>query len=378
MEKKWQLSFLFLLPVLAALTFWNYNNRVYDWDMPGYIGCMYTLDYPDSPDKVRELTFSSIKNEAPADHYADINGTDPKDVTRQYFEKNTESFSQQLPYYDIKVGYNLVIRLLYKIGFTAPMSILFLSLISYFFSGILLFYIFKTIFPNNYLITFCVTVGVLLLPPVTEMSRISTPDMFILVMLLIFMTALLKKWQEWIMFTVLFLITFIRPDYITFTVSYLVTAWIYVFIIDKKFDLNYFLQAVILLILYFFIIKFYNFPGWRDLFYDTFIYRRPFISTQPANFTLQDYLLILFEKIINFKKVTLIAVGSLGLIFYWSKDKWIRIYSVFIFANIYIKFIFFPQSATLRFFFGFIILLLIMLSLVLGKKYNDFQLGKNP
>jgi len=378
MEKKWQLSFLFLLPVLAALTFWNYSNRIYDWDMPGYIGCMYTLDYPDSPDKVRELTFSSIKKEAPANHYSDINGTDPKDVTRQYFEKSTESFSQQLPYYDIKVGYNLAIILLYKIGFTAPMSVLFLSLISYFVSGILLFYIFKIIFPNNYWIALFLTIGMLLLPPVTEMSRISTPDMFILVMLLIFMIGLLKKWKEWIMFLILFLIIFIRPDYITFTLTYLITAWIYTFVIDKKIDLSYFLQAAVLVILYFSIIKFYNFPGWRDLFYDTFIYRRPFILTQPANFTFQDYFLILFEKIVNFKKVTLIAVGSLGLIFYCSKDKWIRIYSGFIFVNIYIKFIFFPQSATLRFFFGFIILLLIMLFLAFSKKYNGFRLGKNP
>ncbi|SDF80222.1 hypothetical protein [Epilithonimonas hungarica] len=378
MEKKWKLSLLFLLPILAALTFWNYNNRVYDWDMPGYIGCMYALDYPGLPDKVRELTFSSIKKEAPAGHYADINGTDPKDVTRQYFEKNTRSFTEQLPYYEIKVGYNLVIRFLYKIGFTAPMSVLFLSLISYFFSGILLFYIFKIIFPNNYLIAFFATNVMLLLPPVIEMSRIPTPDMFILVMLLIFMIALLQKWKEWTVFIILFLITFIRPDYITFTLTYLVTAWIYAFIIDKKLDLSYFLQAAVLIVLYFFIIKFYNFPGWKSLFYDTFIYRRPFVSTQAASFTLQDYLLILFEKIINFKKVTLIAVGSLGLIFYWSKDKWIRIYSLFIFINIYIKFVFFPQSATLRFFFGFIILLLIMLSFALSKKYNGLRLGKNP
>lgn len=378
MENKWKLSVLFLLPILVALTYWNYHNRVYDWDMPGYIGSLYTLSHPDSQDKVRELTFSSIKKEAPADHYADLIGTDPKDVSRQYFEKNTQAFSEQLPYYNIKVGYNLVIRFLYKIGFTAPMSVLFLSLISYFFSGILLFYIFKIIFPDNYLIAFFATIGILLLPPVTEMSRISTPDMFILVFLLIFIIALIQKWKKWIMFIVLFLINVIRPDYITFTITYLVTAWSCTFMIDKKTDLSYFLQAAILIILYFFIIKFYNFPGWKSLFYDTFIYRRPIISAQPPSFTFHDYALILFERIINFKKITLIAISSLGLIFYLSKDKWIRIYSLFIFINIYIKFVFFPQSATLRFFFGFIILLLIMLSLALSKKYNGFRLGKNP
>lgn len=378
MKNKWKISFLFLLPILVILSYWNYNNRIYDWDMPGYIGSMLTLEYPNSQDKVRVLTFTSIKKEAPSDHYADLIGTMPQDKTRQYFEKNTRSFSEQLPYYDIKVGYNLVIRLLYKIGFTAPMSVLFLSILSYFFSGILLFYIFRIIFPDSHLLVFFGTIVLILLPPITDMSRMSTPDMFILVPLLIFMIALFQQWKTWIMFIILFLITFIRPDYITFTLSYLITTWVYTILINRKLNLNYFLQAVILLILYFSIIRFYNFPGWKDLFYDTFIYRRPFISTQPANFTLQDYLLILFEKIINFKKVTLIAVGSLGLIFYLSKDKWIRVYSLFIFVNIYIKFVFFPQSATLRFFFGFVLLLLIMLLYAIGEKYKHFRLNKNP
>jgi hypothetical protein len=37
------------------------QNRVYDWDMPGYLGCMYTSEFPDSPDKVRIITYEEIK-----------------------------------------------------------------------------------------------------------------------------------------------------------------------------------------------------------------------------------------------------------------------------------------------------------------------------
>ncbi|UQB68224.1 hypothetical protein [Epilithonimonas zeae] len=377
MKSKWTFSFFFLLPVLFVLCLWNYNNRVYDWDMPGYIGSMYTSQYPNNPEKVKELTFSSIQKEAPIDQYNDVIGKNPKDVARQYFEKSTKAFSEQLPYFQIKVGYNLAITILYKIGFTAPMSVLFLSLLSYFFSGILLFFVFKIIFPNNILIVFFITLAILLLPPMTYMARVSTPDMFILQFLLIFMIGLFSRWKRWIMFSILFAITFIRPDYITFTLTYLITDFLFNFYERKKINFNVILQTSILFFLYIFIVKFYHYPGWKNLFYDSFICRRPIISEELADFGITDYLRILLRKIIYFKKVSLIAFGSLGLIFYLSKDKWTRFYSVFIFANIYIKFVFFPHSSGLRFFFGFILLLLIMLMYSISQRYNRYELDKN-
>lgn len=69
MRTKWGISFVLVFSVLVYLTFWNYNNRVYDWDMPGYIGTVYTLEYPNNPDKVRQLTYSSIEKEAFEQHY---------------------------------------------------------------------------------------------------------------------------------------------------------------------------------------------------------------------------------------------------------------------------------------------------------------------
>jgi len=376
MEKKWKFSFVFLLPILAVLSFWNYNNRVYDWDMPGYIGSMYISQYPNNPQKVKELTYDSIQQEAPTEQYNDLIGINPKDVARQYFEKDTKAFSEQLPYFQIKVGYNIAIFFLYKIGFTAPMSVLFLSLISYFFSGIFLFFIFKIIFPNSVLLGFIATVGILLLPPMTYMARVSTPDMFILQFLLIFIIGLFNHWRKWIMFLILFAITFIRPDYITFTLTYLVTSLLFSFYEKRKIDFTIILQTSILLLLHIFILKFYHYPGWKNLFYDSFICRRPIISEEAADFGVRDYLQILFRKIIYFKKVSLIAFSALGLIFYLSKDKRTRFYSVFIFANIYIKFVFFPHSSGLRFFFGFILLLLIMLFYAISQRYNRVELDK--
>jgi len=376
MKVKWRLSFLLIISILALLTFWNYQNRVYDWDMPGYMGSMYTSEFPDSPDKVRIITYQEIKKEAPAEHYTDIIGIKQWDIPRQYFVKNTQSFTEQLPYFQIKVGYILVITLFYKLGLSSPMAVLFTSLISYFFSGVLLFYILKLLFPKKYWLAVVLTVASMLLPPMTYMSRVSTPDMFIFQFMLIFIIGLLKKWSKWAMFVLLFGITFIRPDYITFTLTYIIAVFFFQYFREKKIDVSFIAQGTVLLIMYLIIIKFYHYPGWKDLFYDTFIDRRPIISTHPIDVSLKDYLSIIYIKIIYFKKVTLSVAIMIGVIFWRSKDVWVRMISVLFLINVYIKFFFFPQSAALRFFFPFIFPLFMMMLYVLSKKYNDLKLEK--
>jgi hypothetical protein len=74
--------------------------------------------------------------------------------------------------------------------------------------------------------------------------------------------------------------------------------------------------------------------------------------------------------------VTVVSFGLLGLTFYLSKDSWIRTLAVIILVNIYIKFLFFPHSSGLRFFFGYIMMLLIVFLYALSKKYNGFKLRK--
>ncbi|WP_027386948.1 hypothetical protein [Chryseobacterium gregarium] len=379
MKTKWRLSFFTVLIIITALSFWNYKNRIFDWDMPGYIGCLYTLKYPDDPDKVRTLTYTDIRAEAPEPEYRDILGIlKPADKARQAFADNTRAFSEQLPYYQIKVGYNLAISALYGLGFTSPRSVLVLSVISYFISGLLFFYLLKITFPENYFLAGIITVGVMILPPITNMSRISTPDMFIFQFLLAFMIGLLQKWNQWMVFLILCGIIFTRPDYLPFTLSYLAVKGLYEYYHTKKLNFSLVIQGFILLVLYSIIIKVCHYPGWKHLFYDTFIYRRDFISGQPPDFGIKEYFEILFIKIIYFKKVTLSSAILVGLTLWCSKDPWIRICSLLIFANIYIKFVFFPHSSNLRFFFGFIMMLFIVFLWAAGKKYNGFSLRKIP
>lgn len=376
MKSGWRISFSFIVIIIAALSFWNYKNRVYDWDMPGYIGCLYTLKFAETPDMIRVLTYQEIQKKAPEDQFRDILGIKPAEKARQAFANNTRAFSEQLPYFQIKVGYNLGILMLYESGLSSPDAVTFLSIISYFISGLLLFYILKIIFSENYILAIILTTAIMLLPPLTYMSRVATPDMFIMQFLLAFMIGLLKKWKSWVIFLVLFAITFTRPDYVPFTLSYLAVAAGYDYLKNKKINLSFVIQATILFILYFIIMNVSAYPGWKHLFYDTFIHRREFISGTPPDFSFNEYLSIIYQKIIYFKKVTLTSVGLVILTFYFSKDAWIRTLAVFVLANIYIKFLFFPHSSGLRFFFGYIVLLMILFLYALGKKYNGFKLRK--
>jgi hypothetical protein len=360
MKKKWIISFVFTLIVFIGLSFWNHKNRVYDWDMPGYIGCLYSQYYPNNPEKVHRLTYESIKNESSDYFYKDIIGLDLWDTTRQSFTNNTQSFIEQLPYFYIKVGYNWAIMALYTVGVSAPNSILYLSLLSYFLSGLLIFYLMYIIFPKKYIIASIVSIGVLLLPPMTYMSRVSTPDMFIVIFLLIFMIGWIKKWSSWALFVVLFLITLVRPDYVPFTLSYLGISFLIETYKTKKINLILIIQGIILLSMYFWIIKYYNYPGWKHLFYDTFIHRRPFISKESPDFTINEYLKLVLFKLSKFKKVTLVSVILVSVTFFNTKDFRTRTMFIFILVNLYIKFFFFPQSASLRFFFPYILLMLIV------------------
>ncbi|WEK68614.1 MAG: hypothetical protein P0Y62_12215 [Candidatus Chryseobacterium colombiense] len=374
---KWKISFLITLVLISLLSIWSYKTKVYDWDMPGYLGCLFLREYPDSLEKVHQNTYTSIKKEATFLQYKDISGLVEPNKAVQFFKEDAKAFGEQLPYYQIKIGYNLAVLFFYKLGFSPPHSVLLISIVSYFLSGLLLFFLLKTFFPEKNVVVTLLTIGILMLPPLRALSNTPVPDMFSLLFLLLFMIGLFRKWKTRQMFFVVLCLILIRPDYIVFGLTYLATVFIFIYLTEnQKISFNLALQGILFSGLYVFVIKYYNFPGWKDVFYDTFIERRPLISAQPANFTFSYYIHFLFFKLINFKKISLAAFLIIGLIYYISKDLWIRLFSVFIFSNIYLKFIFFPASAESRFFIGYVLMLFLMLCYALSKKYNGFQLRK--
>lgn len=374
MKLKWGLSFLFFILGLSFLTYSCYQNRVYDWDMPGYLGSILSWEHPNEPKKVHELVYSNIKEEASAKEFHDIVAYNH---ANEVFTADYKAFGEQLPYYQIKVGFNVAVYALYKIGFTGPHAVLMVNIFSYFIAGLLLFYLVKFLFPKNYFIPPVISLFVLWLPPVRSMAENPTPDPFLFVFMLFFMISILQKRSSLVQYIILLCCVLIRPDYILFAATYLFATFVFKFFNEnKKLDYSLIIQGASLALIYIAIIKYYHYPGWKDLFYDSFFYRRPLISAEKADFTFKQYFDYFIFKLINFKKITLVSLVLLGAIFYFSKEIWIRILAVLFFSNIYIKFIFFPDSANLRFFIGFVILLFIIFLYAISKKYNGFQLRK--
>lgn len=373
MNTKYFIYFLFLLAI-SYLTFSCYENWVYDWDMPGYLGSIFSWDYPNNPKLVHDLVYSSIKLEASAAEYENITAYN---AANKVFTANYKAFTEQLPYYNIKVGYNLAIYLLYKIGFTGPHAVLLVNVFSYFVAGLLLIYITSFIFPKSPLLSSLISLFILWFPPVRSMAQNPTPDMFLLVFMLLFTVSVLQNRSHSRRFIFLVCCVIIRPDYILFALSYLAAALVHNYLtVNKEINFKLILHGVLLVLIYISIIKYYNYPGWKDVFYDTFIYRRPIISAEEAVFTFKEYRDLIIIKLINFKKVTLISLMLMGTTIYFSRDVWIRILSVVFFANIYFKFLLFPQGATLRFFIGYIILLAIVFLYAVGQKCNATAVRK--
>lgn len=374
MKLKWGLSFLFFILGVSFLTYSCYQNRVYDWDMPGYLGSVYSWEFPNDAKKVQEKVYSDIQKEASKTEFNDILHYNH---ANEVFYTSYKAFGEQLPYYQIKVGYNAAVYVLYKIGFTGPHSVLLTNIFSYFIAGLLLFYLVKFLFPENYFMAPLISLFILWFPPVRSMAENPTPDTFLFVFTLLFTISVLQKRKSIVQFLILVCCVLIRPDYILFAATYLFAVFAFKYFTEsKKLEYSLIIQGLLLAVMYVAIIKYYNYPGWKDLFYDSFFYRRPIISAEKADFTFKRYFDFLIFKLVNFKKISLASLILLGGTFYFSKENWIRILAALFFINIYIKFIFFPDSANLRFFIGFVILLFIVFLYAISKKYNGLQLGK--
>jgi hypothetical protein len=116
------------------------------------------------------------------------------------------------------------------------------------------------------------------------------------------------------------------------------------------------------------IVKFYHYPGWADVFYDSFIHRRLYISKENPVFTISQYLEVVTANLKNFKKISLLAIMFLGFSLYFSKTAWEKWFAGFIFLNIYLKFLFFPMAGEYRFFIGYILIMAIWLIKILRNK----------
>ena len=72
--------------------------------MPGYLGSVYSWEFPDDAKKAHEKVYSDIEKEASKTEFNDIlHSNYPNEV----FYADYRAFGEQLPYYNIKIGFNV-------------------------------------------------------------------------------------------------------------------------------------------------------------------------------------------------------------------------------------------------------------------------------
>ncbi|MBF8458150.1 hypothetical protein IV494_13280 [Kaistella sp. G5-32] len=358
--EKWsnKIYLLILFTISFVLFYLNFENREYGWDMPGYLGSYYLVENPSNNLNIQENVYALIKSEAPKFQYEKMVGFHVKGNWNDWISKNGDAFNLQISYYSIKVFYVFLIFCFHKIGFSLPIAAFLPNIISFFIFGFVLYSIFKEILKDKKLIPFILTLIVLLIPPFRYLATIPSPDMLTVLILTWFGYSVVKKQELYIQFMILMLVIFSRPDFIIFGISYLGIYFLYHLYKKRKINWMPIVFGVGMMATYFLILKINNYPGWKDVFYDSFIQRR-MIITGNANFSFHEYRQVFLDNITNFKKITLISLVCLIAVFYFTKDLWVRSLAALLVLNVFFKFAFFPAPGEYRFFIGFILLLFI-------------------
>lgn len=376
--KKWFLIDILYILIALSFSIYNFQNREYDWDLPGYLGCLFESEYPGNIEKIKNETYLSIRKEASLKQFDNLVGASSY---RKVLFENADAFNEQLPYYQIKIGYNLLVRAFYFMGFSAPYSVLYLNSLLFFISILFFYFSLKAIYLEYPFFVFFASVLFSSLPVLNYLSRIASPDILLVLLLLVFANFVINNKKPIYVFFIIFLIVFSRPDYIIFGFSFYFFKILYEYFLLKKINVNNLIFIILIGTVYFLIVKYYNYPGWKHVFYDSFIYRRNYISQQNPEFSLKTYIDIILKGIVNMKKVILSSLFLTLSILYLSKNIWIKFVAVNLFLNIYLKFLFFPAAGEYRFYVPFIFALFLIflfelrkIDFIKLKKYNLFKL----
>lgn len=351
---------------LVLLSLYNFSKIDYDWDLPAYIGCVMKKSNDKTPLILHQNVYLELKERLSDREYLQVIGINETNQYRNFVSKDADSYYQQLRYYDIKVLYIDSVWIINFFINQTITSIYLLNAICFVLFGFLIFKILFKFCNLSFFSCYLITLSICILPVIANLARIASPDLMVFVLILFLCYSFFNGFNYKYQIFITLLIVGTRPDYILFTVLYLIL----IFFIEKKI-IYYVLPIGVLcnFAFYFCILYYYNYPGWESLFYDTFIHRRLNISTELAVLNFQDYWNVLVRNVYNFKKIGLISLILLGLSYFLVKQKKIEKYNFFLillmFFSLYFKYLFFPASGEIRF---FIIYLLMMGLCILNPK----------
>ena len=151
----------------GIISFFLYQNAEYDWDLPGYIGSILKLENNNDA-KIHQNTYKILNENTTPVEFSTIIGHGKGFRFAQY--KNAVFFNSQIQYYEVKRLYVFLGYALYKLGISLIKAILFINFLSAFLAACLIFNLLLAIGIKNLLVSFLITLNIILFPWMAEMK----------------------------------------------------------------------------------------------------------------------------------------------------------------------------------------------------------------
>lgn len=271
----------FIAAVLAII-FIGLNYPRYNWDMIGYIASAKAFEESD-PQIIKQFTYEQLKGHVAEHKYHALTGQTGqwKEFRSEVFE-SAEVLQEQLPFYQIRPVYNLLIYLAYKIGVNIAFATHLISLSAVVFSMGVIFLISREHVPKNFV--YCIPILGFAFG-VVDMARLSTPDSLAMLCIISAAYCLLNKKIN-LLLIILVIMIGVRTNLILLTTPF----FLYLLLCSYSQRMKIFFAAACSVLAYFMINYYWDNQGWQTIFYHTLIQAQTNPVTNPPELTFSDYI----------------------------------------------------------------------------------------
>jgi len=276
---KYKTILKWLFPILLLAIGCKVQKTQYNWDVVFYCGAIF--NDTDNPDTSRKEMIKAFKDSPYIDYEDQIL---PKTQYGKDVFSNNRSYEEQYSFYDIRVVYIKTIQIFHAIGVDAVYSV-YLASLFYALSAVIALYFFCLALTGNLFFSFIIGLFVILRTDFKEFIT-SSPDTLSAFSLILVVMAYFSR-RNWLIYASVAFSIISRTDNIIF-IGLLFGFTLIQNIIKKESWKVSVLSIFISICFYSFINLFYDYAGYRVLYYHTFVEHLSFPLTHPKTISFTD------------------------------------------------------------------------------------------
>lgn len=322
-----------------------YKHPNYNWDMLAYMALAIQTS-KGGVKTIHQVTYQAAQAHVPSLAYERL----VEGPYRKSMAENPEAFYAALPFYAVKPLYIKMVRLLYKAGFSLPLSTVLPSILFYLLIGLLLYYWVLKYMGSFWALVICLLI--MYTGPMVSLAKLSTPDCLSTFLLLSAFYCIVQKPNLAIAACCLLLSLFARLDNIIpslFILSFLFFANK----APRRLAIKYYLLLASAFLCCYFIITATTMQpfGWNALYYPQFALHLDLSHTANSTFSLAVYMQLVASQLataLNFHHFVFFLLVVLLVLFPASPLQWKRLsfeqaLAVVLLLVILVRFVLFPD-----------------------------------